>query len=130
MSITAGFILTMVIGLLIVVSLIGSVFLSLSMSKTSKKYRELVRGLKKQNQYVEWSKQHARLVLAERVFQYGSVVFLLALFAYVGSVYDFIAVPRLILIVSAILVYLFWPFYFISLLVISRLYRTVPELQS
>ncbi len=130
MSIAAGFIVTMVIGFLIVGSLIGFLFLSLSMSKTSKKYREFVRGLKKKNQYDEWAKQHSQLIIVEKVFQYGSILFLLALLIYIGIVKDFISAPRFILIVSAVFVHLFWPFSFVSTLVISRLYKKVPELWS
>ena len=128
MSIAVGFSLTLFIGLLIVGSLIGYLVLSLSISKTSRKYREFVRGLKKQNQYEAWAKQHSSLIRAERILQYGSILCLLALFIFIGTVKGFISAPRIILVISAVLVYLFWPFCFVSTLVISRLYKKVPEL--
>jgi hypothetical protein len=129
MSFAADFVLSMRIGLFIL-PFLGCVVLSLFMSKTGRKYREFVDELKKQNRYAEWAKQHSRLILVQNVFQYSGVLFLLALLVYFSIVKDFISAPRMILIVSETLIYLFWPFSFVSLLVISRFYKKIPELWS
>jgi hypothetical protein len=130
MGISTGFVVVMAINLLIVVSFVGFVILSLSTSKTTKKYRAHIRELKKQNTYEEWVEKHKNLVMAQKIFQYSAVVFILALLVFLGIVKEVFPAPGMVLIVSGILVYAFWPFSFILMLVISRLYKKVPEFQS
>src|SRR5512138_1305751 len=101
---------------LLILPFFGCVVLILSMSKTGRKYREFVDELKKQNRYAEWAKQHSGLILVQNVFRYSNVLFLGALLVYFGIEKDFISIPRIVLIVSEVLIYLFWPFCFVSLL--------------
>ncbi len=127
MSFATGFIVIIVIELLVVGSLIGYLVLSLSISRKSKRYRALIRDLKKQNKYKEWAEQHKSLVMIDRVIQYSGVLFLLALLIFVGSVREVISPPRILSLASGILVNVFWPFSFVLLMVLSRLYKKIPE---
>ena len=130
MGISPGLFLVMAVEILIFVSFVGSIILTMSTSRTAKRYRDYVLELKKEDKYVEWVEQHKNLVMLNKVYQYAGVLFVLALLVFFGIARDVISAPRIILIISSSLVYAFWPFSFISMLVISRLYKKIPELQS
>lgn len=130
MDISAGFFVMAVVNFLFVVSLFGSLVLIVSTSKTFKKYQAHILELKKKNIYDAWAEKHKNLVTAQKILQYSGVLFLVALLVYIGIVKEIFLAPRIVLIVSGSLVYIFWPFSFIMMLIISRLYKKVPEFQS
>ena len=130
MGISAGFFAVMAANILIVVSLFGFIILSLSTSKTSKKYRAHILELKKKNIYEAWAVKHANLVTTQKVLQYAGGVRIVALLVILGIVKEVFSAPRIILIIAGSLVYIYWPFSFILMLIISRLYKNIPELQS
>jgi hypothetical protein len=86
--------------------------------------------LKKENAYEAWAEKHNNLVRAQKVLQYYGVVFIVALLVFLGIVKEVFAAPRIVLIVLASLVYTYLPFSFILMLIISRLYKKVPEFQN
>jgi hypothetical protein len=130
MGISAGYLVVMVVNLLIVISLFGFIILSLSTSKTSKKYRARIRELKKENAYEAWAEKHKNLVTAQKALQYSGIVFIIALLVFLGIVREVFSAPRIVLIVVGSLVYIYWPVSFILILIISRLYKKVPEFQA
>ena len=102
MNISAAFFGVMIFTVLILVSFLGFAFLSLALVRKSKRYRALIRDLKAQNKYEEWAEQHKSLVITDRVIQYSSIIFVLALLLFLGSVKEVISVPRIVALISGV----------------------------
>ena len=122
---TSFLIYTALIGVVLIGSVLGTLYLSISSIKSLRKYKEYMAELKKQNKYEEWAIQHNDLMVFEKVNTYVQVIFLIALLLFAGGVKEVIEIPQVLIIVSGILVWLFWPYQFIAQLIFSRYHKRV-----
>ena|SRR5215216_3925648 len=129
MNITTDFFLMIYLGVLLI-SVVGCVVLMLSTSATSRKYRALVLELKKRDQYEAWAKQHSQLVAVKSFMRYSGIVFILAIFIHFGILKDMIPAPTIVSLILGALIYVLWLVTFISMLIVSQLYKKIPELQN
>ena len=111
-----------------VASFYGYLFLIQSVEKTSKKYRTFTLSLKKQGGYENWAHQNKYLVLFDKVYKYTKASFFVAIL--IGFVIKFVSMPKLAVTILEITVYIYWPIVFIFMIILSKLYKKIPELQT
>jgi preprotein translocase subunit SecE len=113
-------------GVITIISFIGSIILIFSTFKSIRKYRAYTRNLKRQNKYHEWVAQYKGLVTFEKISNYLYFLFALALLVFWGTMEEIFQTSKVIVLITGIMVFLFWPYCFISQLVNSRLYKKIP----
>jgi hypothetical protein len=118
-------VITLLVGVVIIGSVIGAIFILAFSRKTTRRYRTYVSEMKKQNTYLDWTTRHRDLVFLEKIDTFLQGTFLLALILFVGSVKEYIEIPRTLLYVSGILVWMFWPYFYVSRLILSRRHKQI-----
>jgi hypothetical protein len=121
MSITLIPILLLISGVTAIGSIIGIVFLAFSMLKSSKKYQAYILELKQRGKYQEWIERNKGQRLFLKIAIGFAVLFLLAFL--VTFVKEFITVPSTVLMLTRVLIYLFYPYTFIAVLIAYGLHR-------
>jgi len=120
--------LIMIAALLPLMSCFGCLFLLQSINKSSKKYQALILNLKRQGTYEEWVYQHKALVFLERIYLYFRIS--VVLLVVIGFMIEFVSMPKIFITSLEILGYAYWPLAFVFIIMLSKQYKKVPELQS
>ena len=118
-------IITLATGVVIIGSAVGTILILIFSRKTTLRYRAYISEMKKQNTYLDWTTRHKDLVFLEKMDTFLQGTFLLALILFFGSIKEYIEIPRTLLYVSGILVWMFWPDFYISRLILSRRHKEI-----
>jgi len=108
-------------------SCIACLYLHKSVAKSSQKYQSFILELKKQGKFEEWAYEHKALVFLENIYRYFKLSIILLLL--IGFVTASPSTPKIVTNILEGVGYVYWPLAFACFFAISKLHKSVPELQ-